>query len=126
LIVRTTPANVPDGSMTMTLLDNLSPLHGRSGRPRLRPQELVGDRAYGSFANRVRCACRNVIPLLAAPREVHGSGLGRKRYVVERTLAWFSNFRRIKLCYEKCGTHFQAWHDLAAALICANKIRIVG
>ena len=124
LIVRTTAANVPDGSMAMTLLDQLPPLHGRWGRPRLRPRELVGDRAYGSLANQVRCACRSVIPMLAAKHEPHGSGLGRARYVVERTLAWFSNFRRIKLCYEKCGQHFQALHDLTAAIICANKLRL--
>src|SRR5436190_5719909 len=126
LIVRTTAANVPDGSMAITLLDHLPPLHGRRGRPRLRPRELVGDRAYGSLANQVRCACRGVIPMLAAKHEPHGSGLGRARYVVERTLAWFSNFRRIKLCYEKCGQHFQALHDLTAALICANKLRLAG
>src|SRR5207249_2598908 len=126
LIVRTSPANVPDGSMAMALLDGLPALHGRWGRPRLRPRELVGDAAYGSLANQVRCAVRNVIPVLAAPRQPHGSGLGRVRYVVERTLAWFSSYRRIKLCYEKCGEHFQAFHDLAAALICANKLRLAG
>jgi transposase len=126
LIVRTWPANVPDGSMAMALLDGLPALHGRWGRPRLRPRELVGDAAYGSLANQVRCAVRKVIPVLAAPRQPHGSGLGRVRYVVERTLAWFSSYRRIKLCYEKCGEHFQAFHDLAAALICANKLRLAG
>jgi len=41
--------------------------------------------------------------------------------VVERTLAWFGNFRRLKLCYERTGEHFQAFHDLAASVICARK-----
>ena len=33
-----------------------------------------------------------------------------------------SNFRRLKLCYERSGAHFQAFHELAACLICANRI----
>jgi len=52
----------------------------------------------------------------------HGSGLGKTRYVVERTLSWFGNFRRLKLCYEKTGSHFQAFHDLAAAILCAKRL----
>ncbi|MGB4259803.1 MAG: hypothetical protein WBL15_19055, partial [Phycisphaerae bacterium] len=53
---------------------------------------------------------------------LHGSGLGRVRYVVERTLAWFANNRRIRMCYERKACHFQAFHELAAALIVAGKL----
>ena len=126
LIVRTTPANVPDGKMLIPLLDVMPPLHGRWGRPHKQPRQLVGNAAYGSLANRVRCVLRNVVPVLAAPRQVHGSGLGRVRYVVERTLAWFGSYRRIKLCYERWPQHFQAFHELAAALICVNKLKLAG
>jgi hypothetical protein len=28
----------------------------------------------------------------------HICGLGMPRYIVERTLSWFSDFRRLKLC----------------------------
>ena len=126
MIVRTTPANKPDGKMLGLLLDQMPPLHGRFGRPYKQPRCLLGDAAYGSLANRVYCAARNVIPVLGAPRQPHGSGLGRVRYVVERTLAWFGNYRRIKLCYERKEAHFQAFHELAAGLICALKLRNAG
>jgi transposase len=112
--------------MLVPLLDGMPPLHGRFGRPRKQPRQLIGDAAYGSLANRVRCALRNIIPVLAAPRQPHSSGLGRLRYVVERTLAWFGNYRRLKVCYERNGEHFQAFHDLAAGLICANTLRRTG
>jgi hypothetical protein len=39
----------------------------------------------------------------------HGSRLGQKRYVVERAMSWWP--------------HFQALHELAVAVICANKLR---
>jgi transposase len=63
-------------------------------------------------------------PLLAplGKNVPHGSGLGKTRYVVERTLGWFGNFRRLKLCYERCDKHFQAFHELAAAILCAKRV----
>jgi transposase len=39
----------------------------------------------------------------------HGSGLGRFRWVVERTFAWLNQFRRLRLRYENgqtCTWHF--------------------
>jgi hypothetical protein len=64
-----------------------------------------------------------ITPLLK-PRgtDDSGSGLGKTRYVVERTLHWFNNFRRLRLYYEKTPEHFQAFHELAAALICAKRL----
>ena len=59
-----------------------------------------------------------------SPRgQAHGSGLGVTRYVVERTLAWFENFRRINRCYEVKGEHFDAFNRLAGCVINANKLR---
>ena len=43
--------------------------------------------------------------------------------VVERTLACFSHFRRIRMCYERTGEHFQAFHDLAACCLVFNRIK---
>ena len=31
-----------------------------------------------------------------------------------------------QLCYERFGEHFQAFHELAACLICANRIEQLG
>jgi transposase len=38
-------------------------------------------------------------------------------WVIERTLAWFSRFRRLTTRYERRADIFEAFH-LAAALIC--------
>lgn len=122
LIVYTTPANVNDAVPAISMLDRIRPVQGPRGRPKRRPTAFFGDRAYGTPDNLVDCYARDVQPYLAQPRTPHGSGLGRVRYVIERTLAWFDNFRRLRLCYERWGRHFQAFHDLAAALICAGKL----
>jgi transposase len=125
LVVRTGPANVPDAKMALAMLDAIPPCSGARGRPRRRPEAFQGDGAYGIKAVIAAVVRRRVQSLLAPygkARTGHGSGLGKTRYVVERSLSWMSNFRRLKLCYERFGEHFQAFHELAACLICANRI----
>ena len=123
LAVATTPANTRDDQVALPLLVNMSPIPGRRGRPRTKPKALQGDAGYGSAALAAIVKWLGIKPLLAplGKQHSHGSGLGKTRYVVERTLSWFGNFRRLKLCYERCGTHFQAFHELAAAILCANR-----
>jgi hypothetical protein len=125
LVVRTGPANQPDAEMALSMLDAIPPCGGSKGRPRRRPKAFQGDGAYGIKAVIAAVVRRRVQSLLAPygkARTEHGSGLGKTRYVVERSLSWMSNFRRLKLCYERFGEHFQAFHELAACLICANRI----
>ena len=125
LVVRTGPANQPDAELALEMLDAIPPCGGRHGRPRHRPKVFQGDGAYGIKAIIAAVVQRRIRSLLAPygkARKEHGSGLGKTRYVVERSLSGMSNFRRLKLCYERCGEHFQAFHELAACLICANRI----
>jgi IS5 family transposase len=46
-----------------------------------------------------------------------GDRLGRHRWVVERTLAWFSQFRRLVVRYERRADIHAAFLTLAATLI---------
>ena len=129
LVVRTGPANRPDAELALEMLDAIPPQGGKRGRPRRRPKVFQGDGAYGIKAIVAAVVQRRVDSLLAPygkARKEHGSGLGKTRYVVERTLSWMGNFRRLKLCYERFGEHFQAFHELAACLICANRIEKLG
>ena len=61
-----------------------------------------------------------MLPLLAMRNLEHGSGLGRWRWVVERTFAWVNQFRRLRLRYEKRADMHKAFLSLASALICWN------
>ncbi len=125
LVVCISPANVHDSLPAMGMVDRIPTIGGPRGRPRRRPDVLLGDRAYGTARNYCGCRERGIHPILGKPGTSHGSGLGVLRYVVERTQAWFGNCRRLKICYERTGEHFQAFHDLAAALICARKLAVM-
>jgi len=84
------------------------------GRPRHRPACMLGDRGYDAEAIRRGLRARHILPLLAKRNTGHGSGLGRWRWVVERTLAWLNQFRRLRIRYEKQADI----HEALLALVC--------
>lgn len=89
------------------------------------PKVLLGDRGYG-FPYLIAIVELYGIECKLSPRgkaHPHGSGLGTQRYVVERGMAWWNHFRRINRCYERTPEHFQGLHELAACILCANKLR---
>jgi transposase len=51
-------------------------------------------------------------------RTEHGSGLGRWRWVVERTFAWLTHFRRLRVRYDKRADIHEAFLSLESVLIC--------
>lgn len=124
LVVQTTPANVNDETQLPALLESMPAVQGPRGRPRRKPGSIFGDRAYGTAAMIALVVMLGIFSFLA-PRsdDTHGSGLGFFRHVVERTLAGFSQFRRIGMCYEQTGVRFQAFHDLAACCLVVTRLR---
>ena len=83
------------------MVDAVPPLRGRPGPPVRKPGLLQGDRAYDSQPHRDVLHRRGIRTQLAKRRTDHGSGLGRTRWVVERTLAWLHRFRRLAVRYER-------------------------
>jgi hypothetical protein len=121
-VVLTGPANQRDEQLLGRLLWVLWAVLGLIG-VRRRPGALVGDRGYGfpwSIALVLAWGLRSLVAVRGSP---HGSGLGRTRYVVERTHSWFGRFRRLVQCYERRGEHFQGFQMLAACVICAKRLR---
>ena len=127
LVVRTGPANQRDDGKLEEMLEAFPVLTDGDWRKTVytQPRELLGDRGYG-FPYLIALLLLFGIVSKLSPRGKkypHGSGLGKERYVVERTLSWWTHFRRLNLCYECKGEHFQGLHVLAAAIICSNKLR---
>lgn len=126
-MVQVGPANQRDDGKVEDLLEAFPVLtDGDEARTvHVQPAELMGDRGYG-FPHIIEIVILYGIVSKLSPRgkdKPHGSGLGERRYVVERTMSWWTHFRRINFCYERSREHFQGLHDLAAAVICANKLK---
>jgi transposase len=96
LVVQVGPANQRDEQWLPSLLWWLW-VALRYGRRR-RPAALQGDRGYG-FPWSIRLVLAwGLRSLLAVRGSPHGSGLGRTRFVVERTHSWFGHYRRLVVC----------------------------
>src|ERR1700736_2925012 len=78
-----TGANRNDSQQALTLVDAIPSLQGERGRPRHRPESVLGDRGYDSEPIRQGLRARHIVPLLAMRNTAHGSGLGRWRWVVD-------------------------------------------
>lgn len=124
--MHTTPANWRDDKPALELIRQIPALPDAKGHIHHHPGCMLGDSAYGTCQIILPIMLDGIFPLLAkAGHRNHGSGLGKWRYVVERTFTWFSHYRRILFCYEKRGDHFQAFNTLAAAIICWRKLQKV-
>jgi len=118
LVIQLTGANRNDSQQALALVDAIPFLQGERGRPRCRPDCLFGDRGYDAEAIRQGLRDRRIIPFLAKRNTENGSGLGRWRWVVERTFAWLNQFRRLRVRYEKRADIHEAFLALGCILIC--------
>ena len=107
------------------MLADLPAIRQPRGRPRRKPRQLLGDRGYGFAWLIAAVVALGIVSLLAPRGSPHASGLGKRRYVIERTLACLGHCRRVKACYEKTADHFQAFNELAASLLCFRRLQRV-
>ncbi len=108
----------------LPLVEAIPPIAGKAGRPRHRPQRIQGDRGYDSQPHRNELRRRGIASSLARRNTEHGSGLGKHRWVVERTIAWLHQFRRLRIRYERRDDIHQAFMAIGCALICFNNLNL--
>jgi transposase len=112
-----------DVTQLLPLIDAIGAIAGKRGRPRQRPDRVIADRGYDHDKYRRELWRRGVKPRIARRRTEHGSGLGRVRWVVERTFAWLHNFRRLRIRWERDAALHYAFVSLGCSLICWRHIR---
>ena len=105
-------------------MDAIPVLQGKRGCPRWRPDCVLGDHGYDAEAIRQGLRDRRIVPFLLKRNTEHGSGLGRWRWVVERTFAWLNQFRRLRVPYENRAAIHEVFLSLGCALICWRFLRV--
>jgi transposase len=118
-----TGGNRNDVTQLIPLLDGVPAVRGAIGRPRRRPDTLIADRGYDHDKYRRLVWQRGVKPVIAHRQTGHGSGLGRYRWVVERTFAWLHNFKRLLVRYERRADMHHALLALGCCLVCFRRLR---
>lgn len=117
-------ANRHDSTMLTATLDAVPPVRsGKRGRPRRRPKKLHADKGYDHRRCRRECRERGIEPRLARRGVDRSERLGRRRWVVERTLAWLARFRRLTVRHERRADIHLALATLACAIVCLQQVQ---
>ena len=123
--------------MCLPVLAAISVGHHRAGRPRTRPDRVLGDKAYSSKAIRMHLRERGITSVIPEPddqkghRARRGSVGGRPvtydpvahrgRNVVERAFNLIKNWRALATRYDKHALVYRGGIILAAALMWLRK-----
>jgi transposase len=118
LAIRTAGANASDHKQIIPLVLDFPLVAGKPGRPKELPDEAYADRGFDSDSTRWILAWLGIEPHIARRKTPHGSGLGKIRWVVERTISWLKGLRRLRIRYDRSAVIQDAWDTLAACVIC--------
>jgi transposase len=94
------------------------------GRPRIRPDRVVGDKGYSSEKVRTYLRGRGIGMVIARQENERRVGrfdkaAYRQRNVVERLINRLKQFRRVATRYEKRAANYQAMLTIAAIVLWA-------
>jgi len=100
------------------------------GRPRQRMERLIADRAYDGDGFRRHLAKRGIELICphrknrSRPATQDGRALRRyrRRWKIERTIAWIGHFRHLVVRYERLTSIFLAFLYFACALIVLRQL----
>ena len=118
-----TGANRHDVTQLHALVDAIPQTGGKRGRPLLKPKIVQGDRGYDHDKYRRPLHAAGITTEIARRGQPHGSGLGKTRWVVERTISWLHNFRRLRIRFERLAFIHEAFLKLACYIICWRQLQ---
>jgi transposase len=97
----------------------LTDLRFRVGRPSF-------DCGYDHDTYRQLLGERGITPVTTRRGTRHGSGLGRRRWIVERTFAWLHALRWLRIRYERRADTHQGMISLACSISCLRNLATHG
>jgi transposase len=117
-----TPGQRHEQTVFKTLMETGAVKRVRQGKPRIRPERVVGDRGYSSGKIRWYLRKRGIRAVVACRkgerrREHFDEAAYRKRNVVERLVNRLKQFRRIATRYEKRAVNYLGMLTVAAIVL---------
>ena len=124
-------ASTSEYNLIFPTLDTLS-VEVRPTHPRKKFDKLIADRGYYAKWVRDELRRRGTTPYIPKRRkrgEIEEPTYNQRikpyyktRWIVERTFAWFNNFRRLVTRWEKYVSTYQGFFHLACIMICLWKV----
>jgi transposase len=114
-----------DGAYLHPLLGEVK-IDQKRGRPKTKPKEIVADKGYDAAALRSKLRKRGIRAMIPEKRIAQGrkrrkkgphyrfdKDTYKKRAVIEQSIGWLKEYRRIATRYEKLALSFLAMVKLA-------------
>jgi len=102
----------------------------QAARPRQKPERVIMDRGYDSDGLRKQLRRRGIEPIVPhrkgrrKPPTQDGRALRRykRRWIIERTIAWLGNFRRLAVRYDRSLTIYRGFFHIACFMITLRRV----
>jgi len=121
LVVGISAANVHDSEALKPMVAGHQTRHDPHRGRYLKPQRLHADKAYNIPHLRKWLRGKRIGVRIARKGIESGERLGRRRWVIERTMSWLSGYRRLSPRYERNPLNYLAFLSLAAAICCYKR-----
>ena len=121
LAVGVSAANIHDSVCLESLVQAIPAVKSRRGPRRRRPDKLHADKGYDYPHLRRMLRAPGITSRIARRGIESAQRLGRHRWVIERTFAWFTGYRRLAIRYERSASLYCAFVTLAATLTCHKR-----
>jgi transposase len=123
--VQLASASPHETTLIESTLDRVAVPRSGRGRPRKNPKRLIYDRAADSDPLRDRLKKRGIDLICphrakrTKPKRQDGRKLRRyrRRWKMERTIAWLGNFRRLLVRHDRSITMYNAFFHVACLII---------
>ncbi|MGQ4731516.1 IS5 family transposase [Streptomyces sp. Ju416(a)] len=122
LLVGLSAAKTHDSQALKPMIAGLQTKHDPHRGRHFKPQRLHADKAYALPALRRLLRGRRIGVRIARKGIESSERLGRRRWVIERTISWLTGYRRLNHRYERHPCSYLALLGLAAAICCYKRL----
>ncbi len=122
LIVGLSTANTHDSQALKPMILGLHTRHAPHRGRHFKPRRLHADKAFDQPGLRKWLWGEHIGVRIARKGIESSERLGRRRWVIERTIFWLTGYRRLATRYERDPRNYPAFLGLAAAICCYKRL----
>ncbi|MFE5550258.1 IS5 family transposase [Streptomyces sp. NPDC056534] len=122
LVVGVTAANTHDSQALKPMVLGHQARHDPHRGRHFKPQRLHADKAYDIPEPRKWLHGKRIGVRIARKGTESSERLGRRRWVIERTMSWLTGYRRLNHRYERHPRNYLTFPGLAAAICCHKRL----
>ncbi|MGK5544046.1 IS5 family transposase [Streptomyces sp. URMC 127] len=122
LLVELSAANTHDSQALKPIAEGHHTRHDPHRGRHFKPRRLHADKAYDQPGLRKWLRGKHIGVRITRKGVESSERLGRRRWVIERTMSWLTGYRRFTIRYVRPPRNYLAFLGLAAAICCYKRL----